>query len=89
MEDLHELTGEGEQKRLSLGKRIAHWLHRLNSGRYEDYVPLEIRELAESRGVSKPNRFVPSIEGARVNIRRLIDEEERSSSSNTLPEENH
>jgi hypothetical protein len=87
MEELHELTGAGEQKRLSIGKRIAHWLHRLNSGRYEDYVPLEIRELGESRGAPKPNIFVPSIEGRRVSIPQPIEAEEPNPDLNPLSNE--
>lgn len=35
-------------------------------GRYERLVPQEIRQLAEERGVPKPNRYVPSAQGVTV-----------------------
>jgi hypothetical protein len=73
MEQFDEITQEDGQKRLSMGRRISHWFHRLNSGRYEEVVPAEIRELAERNNVPLPTRFVPSIEGRRVRISRPID----------------
>lgn len=50
---------ESNEHRLNLIRKIANWFHRLNVGRYEEIVPQEIRDLAESEGIPKPNRYVP------------------------------
>jgi hypothetical protein len=39
-------------------------LRRNSEGRYERFIPVEVRQLAEKRGIPKPNRYVPSAQGA-------------------------
>jgi hypothetical protein len=50
------------------GTRLGQLLHRLNSGRYEQYVPQRYREMAEERGIPLPERIIPSAEGRPVRI---------------------
>lgn len=55
----NEVETDGAERRLSLGRKIANWLHRLNVGRYEEIVPQEVREAMENEGIPKPNSYAP------------------------------
>ena len=76
------------------GTRLAKAIHKLNSGRYEQYVPKRIRDLGESRGIPLPLVYVPSAEGTGRSIaeyerlagvgKRVVDEYEASHPSEEL-----
>lgn len=53
-------------------KRLRKKLRRLNSDRYRRFVPKDIRQLSESRGVPPPSTYVPDASGRRVSVKRLM-----------------